>query len=75
MRAVLTMALKDVRLLWRDKFGLFWVIVFPLLMASFFGSIYSIGEPSARSMRVAVVDQQQSEESRAFVAQLGKPPL
>ena len=69
-RAVLILALKDLRLLWRDKFGLFWVIVFPLLIAVLFGSIYRTGGGSAGSMRVAVIDQQQSEEHQAVPGQL-----
>jgi len=70
MSAVMTMALKDIRLLWRDKFGLFWVIVFPLLMALFFGSIFSSGGGAAGSMKIAVVDQQRTDESAAFINQL-----
>jgi len=70
MKAILTMALKDIRLLWRDRFGLFWVIVFPLLMALFFGSIFGSGGSSAGSMKIAVIDQQQSVQSTAFIKQL-----
>ena len=41
MKPVLVLALKDLKLIYRDKFGLFWLLVFPLLMALFFGSIFS----------------------------------
>lgn len=55
MGAIVTLALKDLRLLWRNKFGLFWVIVFPLMMALFFGSIFSGGGSGVGSLRVAFV--------------------
>ena len=70
MQVLLTLALKDLRLLWRDKFGLFWVIVFPLLMALFFGSIFGSGGGGARNMKIAVVDLQQTETSRDLIEQL-----
>ncbi|MCP4685127.1 MAG: ABC transporter permease [bacterium] len=65
MSAVLTLALKDLRLLWRDRFGLFWVIAFPLLMALFFGSIFSGQGGSARNLKVAFVGDL-GQESQAF---------
>ncbi len=37
MNAILTLALKDVKLLFRDKFALFWIFAFPLMFAFFFG--------------------------------------
>ncbi len=69
MRAVINLALKDLLLLWRDKAGLFWVIGFPLLMALFFGSIFSGGGRTA-AMNIAVIDQDQGENSNAFVTEL-----
>jgi ABC-2 type transport system permease protein len=71
MRAVLALAVKDLRLLLRDKAGLFWVIGFPLLMALFFGSIFSTaGHEPTQGMKIAVVDQDNSPASRAFVDKL-----
>ena len=40
MRAVWTLAIKDLRLLVRDRVSLFWVLAFPLLLALFFGSMF-----------------------------------
>jgi ABC-type transport system involved in cytochrome c biogenesis permease component len=37
MKGMLILAAKDLRLLWRDRFGLFWVLGFPLIMALLFG--------------------------------------
>jgi ABC-2 type transport system permease protein len=63
---VVRIARKDLRLLWADKFGLFWVLVFPLVMAPLFGSIFGGGGP-AGEMAVAVVDLDGSDGSRRFV--------
>ncbi len=72
MMPVIVLAFKDLRLLLRDKFGLFWLLVFPILMALFFGSIFSgVGSSGGRAaMKVAVVDQDQTEMSAAFVDHL-----
>lgn len=70
MRKVLTLALKDLRLLWRDRFGMFWVLVFPLMMALFFGAIFSGGSSPRTAMRIVAVDQDQSEYSRLFITRL-----
>jgi ABC-type multidrug transport system permease subunit len=43
MRAMLLIALKDLRLLLRDRMALFWVFVFPIGFALFFGSVMKAG--------------------------------
>jgi len=70
MRTLLALASKDLLLLWRDRFGLFWVLAFPLLMALFFGAIFSGGSDSRAAMKIVAVDQAQSEASRHFLARL-----
>jgi ABC-2 type transport system permease protein len=55
MGAIITVALKDLRLLWRNKFGLFWVIMFPLMMALFFGAMFNMGGSEVGSLRIAYV--------------------
>ena len=71
MRSIMTLALKDLLLLWRDKFGLFWVVVFPLVFAIFFGSIFSGGgDDGPSSIKIAVVDQDSTEWSGKFVSEL-----
>jgi len=49
MNAVWALARKDLVILLRDRFGLFWVVAFPLLMALFFGSIFGSGSSGARA--------------------------
>jgi len=70
MRNIVTIAGKDLRLLWRDKFGMFWVIVFPLMMAIFFGSLMSGMREQSSPVRIAVVDEDQSDLSKSFVGKL-----
>lgn len=71
MNGVLILALKDLRLLWRDRMGLFWVLVFPLVYALFFGTIFG-GRASdgAGKMAVGIGDEDDSAASRALVERL-----
>lgn len=71
----MALAGKDLRLLWRDKFGLFWVAVFPLLMALFFGSIFGTGGSRAGNMRIAAVDQRQTDQSRRMIERLSEKEI
>lgn len=70
MRTVWAMAIKDLLLLWRDRFGVFWVLVFPLMFALLFGSIFSGGGGGSNAMRIIVVDLDNSEASRALTKNL-----
>ncbi|HEY6221704.1 MAG TPA: ABC transporter permease [Candidatus Eisenbacteria bacterium] len=72
MKAILTIALKDLRILARDKAGFFWVLLFPVLMAVFFGAISSGGSGNRAAMPIAVVDQDGSPYARAFLSELQK---
>ena len=69
MNRILTMALKDIRLMFRDRVGAFFIIGFPILMGLFFGLI--MGAPSSggggSKMNVAIVDLDQSDVSKSFV--------
>jgi ABC-2 type transport system permease protein len=71
MREIIALAVKDSKLLVRDKTGFFFVIFFPLLMAVFFGSIFGgSGGGQSSSIPILVVDEDMSEESRAFIGRL-----
>ena len=72
MKAIVTIALKDLRILARDRAGFFWVLGFPFLMALFFGAIASGGSGNRAPMPIAVVDQDRGPYSRAFLAELQK---
>ncbi|MGH7680667.1 MAG: ABC transporter permease, partial [Candidatus Eiseniibacteriota bacterium] len=72
MNAILAIAMKDLKLLARDRAGFFWVLGFPFLMALFFGAIASGGSESRAPMRIAVVDQDGTAYARGYVAELRK---
>ncbi len=71
MHRIVAIALKDLRLLIRNREALFWVLAFPLMMAVLFGAIFSgMGSKARKPMEVAIVDEDQSEASKAFVGRL-----
>lgn len=70
MRAVLVMAAKDLRLLWSDKFGVFWIFAFPLMYALFFGAIFGGSGGGTARMEVIVVDEDGSDASKSLVSTL-----
>jgi len=73
MSAVLTLALKELRLLVRDRFALFWIIAFPLMFALFFGVLFGNDDDEGRgALALTVIDQDQSAGSRAVVARLAR---
>ena len=74
MRPVVALAAKDLRLLLRQKSDLFFAFGFPVLMAVFFGLVFSGEGGQADPLKIAVHDADGSEESRAFVDALAKAP-
>lgn len=70
MGRILSMAGKDLRLLWRDRAGLFWVLAFPILMAVFFGSIFGSGGSGRSTINVAVVKESPGEMAEAIARNL-----
>ncbi len=71
MRVLWALAAKDLRLLRRDRLGLFFSLGFPLLMALFFGFI-SGGGGGPRRLAVALVDEDGSAASAAYAARLAE---
>ena len=73
MRAILTLALKDLKLLFRDGFALFWVFAFPLMYALFFGSLFGNDDDGSRGrIAIAVVDEDGSEASAQLIGRLAE---
>ncbi|QOI99155.1 MAG: ABC transporter permease [Phycisphaeraceae bacterium] len=70
MSPALSIAMNDLRLLLRDRVNAFFVFVFPLLFAMFFGSIFGGGGEGRGRMTVAVVDEDRTPASLAFVESL-----
>ncbi|MFO0827594.1 MAG: ABC transporter permease [Phycisphaerales bacterium] len=70
MSPVIAIALKDVKLLVRDKANAFFTFVFPVLLAIFFGLLFGGGGGSQRPLDLVVVDESQTEQSRGFIKDL-----
>jgi ABC-2 type transport system permease protein len=68
VRAIWAMAIKDLRLLARDRAALFLTFAWPLLLACFFGALGPFGgEDRSASMRVLVVDDDRSRASTTLL--------
>lgn len=71
MRSILTIAIKDLTLMRRDWLGMFFIVVFPVLMGVFFGLISgSFGDPGSASLEICVVDNDGSPMSKRFIESL-----
>ncbi len=65
---VFTFAKIDIRRLFRDKVGIFFVFIFPLIFLIIFGSIF--GSDDNVSFRVALLNESNSQFSQEFVKQV-----
>ncbi len=70
MNAIIALAIKDLRLLLRDKVGFFFTFFFPLLYAVFFGAMFSGQGGGASAMKIVVVDEDDTEGSKSFIGEL-----
>jgi ABC-2 type transport system permease protein len=67
---MLTLTLKDLLLLWRNKAALIWVIVFPLSFGLFYGVILSGHFGPRAKMSIAFIDLDNSALSKALAQKL-----
>lgn len=76
MIAMWTLALKDLRILLRDKTGFFFTFFYPILIAVFMGIIFSGGGSGSGSgknvLSVYLVDQDSTEISQKFAETLSQ---
>lgn len=72
MRAILALAQKDLRILIRTRSGIFFTFVWPLLIAVFFGLIFSGSDSGSAKIAISVIDEDHSPASQEFIAHLGK---
>jgi ABC-2 type transport system permease protein len=70
MRELWALAMKDLRLLVRDKAGFFFTFFFPILYAVVFGTLFPAGDDAPSATPIIVVDLDKSEGSREFVESL-----
>jgi ABC-2 type transport system permease protein len=71
MRILFVLAWKDLLLRSRERVGLFWTFAFPLAVALFFGAMFGGGQES-RPIAVAVIDEDGTPVSQAFVKRLSE---
>lgn len=69
MRPILAMAMKDLRLLLRDRGNAFFTFIFPILFAIFFGIVFS-GGGGGSAMSVVLVDEDATPGSAQFADDL-----
>jgi ABC-2 type transport system permease protein len=69
MNRSFALALKDLRLLVRDKAALFWVLGFPLMMAIIFGSVFG-GSNGPSKIDVSILDQDKTQVSSELIKKL-----
>jgi linearmycin/streptolysin S transport system permease protein len=67
MAAVLAIALKDLKLLFRVRSAWFFTMVWPLIVAVMFGAIFGGGSSGPSRLAIAVTDEDQTPASKAFV--------
>ncbi|HVJ80306.1 MAG TPA: ABC transporter permease, partial [Planctomycetia bacterium] len=72
MKAAFAIAVKDLRILRRDRFAVFWTLGFPLVYAIFFGFIASGGGGPRGKIKLAIVDQDGGKATKEFVARLSQ---
>ncbi len=71
MIQILTLAMKDLTIMFRDKSGFFFTFIFPIVIAVLFGSIFGGDNNSGtRTMTVLIVDEDSTTASQSFVKQL-----
>jgi ABC-2 type transport system permease protein len=74
MAAVLAIALKDLKLLFRVKAAWFFTLVWPLIVAVIFGSLFGGTGSGPARLSIAVADEDRTPASTAFVEGLAARP-
>jgi ABC-2 type transport system permease protein len=72
MSAVLAIALKDLRLLFRVKAAWFFTLCWPLIVAVIFGSLFGGAGSGPSRLFIAITDEDQTPASKQFVDALAK---
>ena len=70
MQTILSIAIKDLKLLLRDRGGFFFTFFYPILFALFFGLVFSPGGDETNAIKIDAVDLDQTPQSKAFLALL-----
>lgn len=74
MGVVLSMALKDLRLLFRDRLDAFFTFIFPLLFGVFFGMVFRSAGTGPNGLAIALVNEDASPAAARFAQTLADSP-
>ena len=71
MRKIISLALKDLRLMPRNRGGMFFTFVWPILVTVLFGIMFGGNDNGEQGkVRVAIVDEDNTDGSRAFIKKI-----
>ena len=70
MKPMFALALKDLRILMRNKGRIFFTFIWPVIVTVLFGLAFGGGDEATSKPRIALVDEDNSDGSRAFVTSL-----
>lgn len=70
MQAIFAIAMKDIRLLMRDRVGFFFITIFPAIFGIMFGYIFQGSASGPSEVAIAVFDADRSETSIRFIDRL-----
>ena len=74
MQKMLAIAVKDLKLLFRDRGGFFFTFFYPILFALFFGFVFSTGGDEIQAIKIDAVDMDQTPQSQSFLKRLASAP-
>ncbi len=74
MQKMLAIAIKDLKLLLRDRGGFFFTFFYPILFALFFGFVFSSGGDGIQAIKIDAVDMDQTPQSQSFLSRLASAP-
>ena len=64
---MIALALKDPRILFRNKGRIFFTFIWPIIVTVLFGLAFGGGNDPQSKPRVAIVDEDNTDGSRAFI--------
>jgi ABC-2 type transport system permease protein len=70
MKRIVALTWKDLTILRREKEALFWIFLFPLIFALFFGFLSGGGGGERGKLSLAVIDEDRSDGSRVLIEKL-----
>lgn len=70
MKPIIALALKDLRILLRNKGRIFFTFVWPIIVTVLFGLAFGGSNEPQSKVKIALVDEDNSNESRAFATSL-----